>query len=75
MTLKDAAVVSMITALITFILTFFADASLGQVLKDPGAFIFDAVKTYMVAWAGNFLTLAGLEQYVKRTGKEESETG
>jgi len=72
MTFKDAAVVSTVVAFVTWILTFLASASMGQVRADPVAFVFDAVKTYAVTWAGTFISLAGLEQYVKR--QEESET-
>jgi len=66
MTLKDAAYVSTLVALATWILTFLANASAGQIRADPWAFCFDAVKTYLVSWAGTFITLSGLEQYVKR---------
>jgi len=64
---KDAAVVSTVVAFVTWVLTFLASASLGQVRADPAAFVFDAVKTYAVTWAGTFISLAGLEQYVKST--------
>jgi len=71
MSLKDAAVVSTIVAFVTWILTFLASASMGQVRADPAAFCFEAVKTYAVSWAGTFISLAGLQQYVKLTKKEE----
>ena len=69
---KDAAVVATVAAFATWILTFFAAATLGQLRADPEAFIFAAIQTYAVAWAGNFITLAGLTQLVKRS--EEKET-
>jgi len=71
MNLKDAAVVSTIVAFVTWILTFLASASAGQVRADPLEFAFEAIRTYAVSWAGTFISLAGLEQYVKRTQKEE----
>jgi len=72
MTFKDAAVVSTVVAFVTWILTFLASAYIGQIRADPAEFVFEAVKTYAVTWAGTFISLAGLEQYVKR--QEESET-
>jgi len=72
MTLKDAAVVSTVVAFVTWILTFLASAYIGQIRADPAEFAFEAVKTYAVTWAGTFISLAGLEQYVKR--QKESET-
>jgi hypothetical protein len=67
MTFKDAAIVSTIVAFVTWILTFLANASVGTLREDLAAFAFEAVKTYAVSWAGTFITLAGLEQYIKRT--------
>jgi len=67
MNLKDAAIIATITASVTWILTFVANASVGQIRADVAEFCFEAVKTYAVAWAGNFITLAGLEQVIKRT--------
>jgi len=67
MTLRDAAVVSTIVAFVTWILTFLANASVGQLRADPTEFVFDALKEYAIAWAGSFISLAGLEQVVKRT--------
>lgn len=69
MTLRDAVTVAFIVAFCTWILTFLVDASWAVISADPEAFVFEAVKTYAIAWAGTFITLAGLEQYVKR--KEE----
>jgi len=69
MTFKDAAVVSAVVAFVTWILTFLANASIGQVRADPAAFCFEAIKTYAVTWAGSFISLSGLEQLVKRREK------
>lgn len=70
MTLKDAAVIATITAFVTWILSFLASATVGQIRADPAEFAFEALKMYAVAWAGNFMTLAGLEQVIKRREKE-----
>jgi len=67
MTWKDAAIVATIAAAAIWILSFFANASYAQLASDPGRWIFDAVKNYAVSWAGIFISLAGLEQLVKRT--------
>ena len=67
MTFKDAAIVSTIVAFVTWILTFLANATTGQIRADVVDFVFNAIKTYAVSWAGTFITLAGLEQYIKRT--------
>jgi len=72
MSLKDAAIVSTVVANVTWVLTFVANASIGQVRADVAAFVFEAVKTYAVTWAGTFISLAGLEQYVKRTKEGET---
>ena len=69
MTWRDAATVAFITAFATWILTFLAEVTYGTIRADVAEFIFNAIKTYAIAWAGSFITLAGLEQYVKR--KEE----
>jgi len=66
MGLKDAAVVSTVVAFVIWIVTFLVDASVGQIRADPAAFVFEAVKAYAISWAGTFISLAGLEQYVKR---------
>lgn len=66
MSLKDAAIVSTVVALMIWILTFLADAQWVVIVADPGAWAFEAVKTYAVSWAGTFIGLAGLEQLVKR---------
>ena len=68
MTWRDAAAVATITALATWILTFLAETSYGVARADVAEFLFNAVRTYLISWAGSFITLAGLEQYVK--GKE-----
>ena len=72
MSFKDAAAVATVAAFATWILTFLAAASLGEIRADPEAFVFEALRTYAVAWAANFITLAGLTQLVKRS--EEKET-
>lgn len=70
MGIKDAVIVSTIAAFAIWILNFLANVTIGQVRADPTAICFDAVKTYLVSWAGIFLTLSGLEQYVKRQEKK-----
>ena len=71
MSLKDAVIVATASAFATWILTFFAAATLGQIRADPAEFAFDAIKTFAVAWAGNFITLAGLTHLVKQPEEEE----
>lgn len=66
MTLKDAATLATITAAVIWILQFFANAQYVIIVADPAAWAFEAVKNYAVAWAGVFVTLAGLEQLIKR---------
>jgi len=66
---RDAAIVSTVVAFVTWILTFLAAASIGELRADLAAFCFEAIKTYAISWAGTFIALAGLEQYVKR-GRE-----
>jgi len=70
MTFRDAAIVASVVAFVTWILTFLANASMGQLRADPLAFCFEAIKTYAISWAGSFISLAGLEQYVKRQEKK-----
>lgn len=72
MTFKDAAIVATVIAFVTWILTFLAAATIGQLRADPAAFCFEAIKTYAISWAGSFISLAGLEQLIKKTGKPES---
>jgi len=71
MTLKDATVVASAGATVVMILDVMANASLGQVRADPLEFLFNLGKSWLTAWAGNFITLAGLEQLVKRTQEEK----
>jgi len=71
MTIKDAAVVAGVSAFAVWVLQFFANASYLILITDPGAWVFDALKSYAVTWAGIFVSLAGLEQLVKRGAKEE----
>ena len=73
MTFKDAAGVSTIATIAVWILSFLANASIGQVRADPPAFVFDCVKTYLTTWAGNFVTLAGLSHLIKPSEEKPSE--
>lgn len=73
MTLKDAAIISTISAGAIWILNFFASATWASISADPATWIFDAVKTYAVAWAGNFITLSGLEALIKHGEKPKPE--
>ena len=75
MSMKDAATVAAIAAFVVWILSFLANASYGVVAADPEAFLFESVKIYAVAWAGNFITLAGLEAIVKKSAEESAEPG
>lgn len=73
MTFKDAAVVATIVAFIIWILQFFANAQYALIVADPGAWCFEALKNYLVNWAGTFAALAGLEQLIKRGEAHEDE--
>jgi len=66
MSLGDAAKVAAVTALVVWILSFLANASLGQIKADPAEFCFNAVVSYLVNFAGNFAGLAGLKYYTER---------
>lgn len=70
MALKDAAIVATVVAFIIWVLQFFANAQYVTVVADPGAWAFEAIKNYVVNWAGTFAALAGLEQLVKRQKQE-----
>jgi hypothetical protein len=72
MSLKDAAIVATIAAVVIWILNYFSQLTMDTIRTDPSAFVLDAVKTYLVAWAGNFMTLAGLEQLVHRGDTERN---
>jgi len=71
MTLKDAAAVATIAAAAVWVLGFFANATYVVLAQNPGAWVFDAVKSYAVSWAGIFVSLAGLEQIVKHGEEHE----
>lgn len=71
MTWKDAATIATITAFTVWVLNFLSTAPYELIAADPQRFFFEAIRTYLVAWAGNFITLTGLEQYVKH--KESGE--
>jgi len=73
MSFKDAAVVATVAAFTTWILTFMVAASLGEIRADPADFVFEAVKAYLVAWAGAFITLTGLTEIVKRREGEHGQ--
>jgi len=70
LTMKDAALISAIAATATYVLTFLANASLGQIRADPAAFAFDSVKTWLVSFFGTLVTLSGLEALVKHTTEQ-----
>ena len=72
MTLKDAGAVATVVAFVTWILNFLASASIGQIRADVAEFCFEAIKWYLVSWAGAFISLAGLEQLIKRSKQAES---
>jgi len=71
MSLKDAFIVSLIGAIVIWILQFFANAQWEIIIVDIGKWSFDAAKNFLVTWAGLFGTFAGLEQLIKKA-KEES---
>ena len=71
MTLKDAATVATIMAFVTWILNFLASATVGEVRADVVAFVFEAIQFYAISWVGSFVTLAGLEQLIKRSEKSK----
>ena len=72
MSFKDAAVVAGIVAWIIWILQFFANAQYITIVETPGAWAFEALKNYLVNWAGTFAALAGLEQLIKRAEEKPS---
>ena len=67
LTFKDAAVIATIVAACIWALNFFANTEWLIIVKDPAAWGFEAVKSYIVSWAGTFISLAGLEQLIKRS--------
>jgi len=69
MTMLDAAIVAAVVAFVVWTLGFFANSEYLVIAADPKQWIFNAVKDYLVNWAGTFVALAGLEQLIKR-GKE-----
>jgi len=71
MTFRDAAIVSTLSSVAITILNVVANATYQTVTGQPGEFAFNCVKTFLVSWAGNFITLAGLEKLVG--GKSEGE--
>lgn len=71
MTLKDAAAVALIAAFAVWILQFFANAQWDIIVADAPRWVFEAVRNYLVSFAGIFVSLAGLEQLVKKS-KETS---
>jgi hypothetical protein len=73
MSLKDAAVVSTLSSISITILNQVANATFQTVSASPVEFAFNCVKTFLVSWAGNFITLAGLEQLIKRAEEKPSE--
>lgn len=72
MTMKDAAIVATIVAFIIWCLQFFANSQFDLIMVNPGAWCFEAIKNYLVNWAGTFAALAGLEQYIKRQEKTDN---
>jgi len=75
MSWRDAATIAAMAACATWILSFLVNSSIGQIRADPVEFIFEAVKAYAIAWAGNFITLAGLTALVKKATGESGESG
>lgn len=74
MSWRDAATVAALGALAIWILTFLVNATIGQLRADPAEFAFEAVRAYLIAWAGNFISLTGLELLVKKATTESGET-
>jgi hypothetical protein len=72
MTFKDAAVVSTLAGVVITILNQVANATFQTVSASPVEFAFNCVKTFLVSWAGNFITLSGLEQLIKYTQEKET---
>jgi len=66
MSFADAAKIATLTALVTWILSFFVNISMTDIREDVAALILSGVQTFLASWAGTFLTLAGLDQYMQR---------
>jgi len=66
LSMKDAAIISGISATATYVITFLANTSLGQIQADPLLFAYDSIKTWLTSFFGTFITLAGLEALIKR---------
>ena len=66
MSLKEAAAVSLITATATYFLTFLVNLQAVDIMADVGTFAFNSFKTWMASFWGTLITLAGLEQWMKR---------
>jgi hypothetical protein len=72
MTFKDAAIVSSIAGVTITILNQVANTTFQTVSASPVEFAFNCVKTFLASWAGNFITLSGLEQLIKYTKEKET---
>jgi len=70
MSLKDAGLVSAIGATTTYVLTFLANATLGQIRADVAAFVFDSVKVWLATFFGNLITLTGIKALVEKVSQE-----
>jgi hypothetical protein len=69
MSFRDAATIATLVAVVVWILSFLANASIDQLRGDLAKWVFDAVKSLLIAWASTFMTLAGLDQYMQRKEK------
>jgi small neutral amino acid transporter SnatA (MarC family) len=70
MSFRDAATIATIVAVVVWIMTFLASASIDQLRGDIVKWVFDAVKSLLIAWASTFMTLAGLDQYMQGKVKQ-----
>lgn len=70
MSLKDAMIISVLTATATYFLAFFVNASYTQVIAEPWTFAFESLKVWMSSFWGNFIVLFGLEEYMKRRSEK-----
>lgn len=73
MTFADAFKLSLIVASVTTILAIFTGLTFENLIAEPLKCLFEFGRNWLIAFAGNFITLSGLEIYVHRNKEAETE--
>jgi len=71
--LKNAALISIVIAIVSYVLTFLSTYDAVSIANEPVLFIIESIKNLVIAWASSFATLSGIS-LIKLSGQTSGES-